>query len=251
MNTKRTNLMNARWLLSALLLVLAESAHAQSIENVKAQMQDKSVLITYDLTGKPDQKFHISLYGSHNNYASPLRLVTGAVGDGLTAGKSKVIEWRVGEELVTYTGQIVFRLKGEIMAGPLTLQSPAANSVVKLGKMKEIKWSGGKQSATTRIDLLQDGRVIRSIHEGTNTGAFAWKVPKDVAKGKYDLRITAGQETAQTIPLEIKSGLPLWMIIAPIAVVGGVAVFFLLPDKETPPASESDLPNAPNLPDGS
>ncbi len=243
MNTKRTTLLNGRWLLPALLLISAEAVHSQSIENVHAQMQDKSVLITYDLTGKPDQKFHISLYGSHNNYASPLRLVTGAVGDGLTAGKSKVIEWRVGEELVSYAGQIVFRLKGEVMAGPLTLQSPAANSVVKLGKTKEIRWSGGKPSATTRIDLLQEGRVIRSVHEGTNTGAFAWKVPKDVAKGKYDLRITAGSESAQTIPVEIKSGLPLWMIIAPVAVIGGVAVFFLLPDK---PTGEGDLPDAPN-----
>jgi hypothetical protein len=244
MNTKRTTLVFGRWLLSALPLIFSQAVHSQSIENVRAQMQDKTVLITYDLTGNSDQKFNISVYGSHNNYASPLRLVSGAVGEGLTAGKSKIIEWRVGEELVTYVGQVVFRLKGDVMAGPLKLQSPSANSAVKLGKTKEIKWTGGKPSATTRIDLLQEGRVIRSIHEGTNTGTFAWTVPKDVAKGKYDLRLTAGSETAQTIPLEIKKALPLWMVLAPIAVVGGVAVIFLLPDKQPP--TSGDLPDAPN-----
>jgi hypothetical protein len=247
MNTRRTASLYLAFSLCIFLWLTSGVLHAQSIENVRATYSDKLVRITYDLNGTPDQKFQITIYGSHNNYSAPLRLVTGAVGEGQTAGKAKTIEWRVGEDLVTFTGQIVFRLRGEVMAGPLSIQSPTLNSSLKLGKQKEIKWTGGQPTQQVRIELVKDGNVVRSINNSNNTGIYLWTVPKDIEKGNYAIRISSGSDSASTVPIEIKKGLPLWAILAPIAVIGGVVVYLMLPPKEpvdnTPPLD--DLPDAP------
>src|SRR5690348_15170169 len=103
MTMNRAALSHGGWLLF-LLVLISGIARAQSIENVRAEAFDKMVRITYDLNGKVEQRFNISVYGSHNNFSSPLRLVSGAVGENQTAGKLKSIEWRIGDELVTYTG---------------------------------------------------------------------------------------------------------------------------------------------------
>lgn len=223
-------------------LISASFASAQSIENVQVVFTGQRVLISYDLNGKPDEKYRVQVYGSHNNFASPLRLVTGAVGEGVTAGKAKTIEWNIAEEVVTFKGQITFRLRGEVMAAALSLKSPAANSSIKTGKSTEIKWTGGNKNGSVRLELLQNGAVVKAINEGANGGAYAWNVPKDLAKGTYELKISSGGQTASSGPVTVKSPLPLWVKLSPI-VVAGVIVVLLLP-KDTPPP-DPDLPNAP------
>jgi hypothetical protein len=228
------------------MMLVGVHAAGQSIANVRAEINADKVLITYDLDGKPDQRYNISLYGSHNNFSSPLRLVTGSVGEGQVAGRAKVVEWRIGEELVTYVGQITFRLRGEVMAAGLRLQSPSANSVVKIGKKKEITWTGGKANQSVRIELLQDGRVVNVINESASNGSFVWNVPKDIQKGNYQIRLLSGSENTSPQAVQLKAGLPLWVKLSPI-LLAGVAVILFLPDDpvEPPPPPEADLPNAP------
>jgi hypothetical protein len=240
----RNPLLNRRWSLTIVLLMLGFVASAQSIENVRAEFSDKMVRIHYDLNGKPEQRFKIVVFGSHNNYSSPLRLVSGAVGEGLAPGKDKVIDWRVGDELVSFAGQVVFRLKGELLAGPLSLQPHSGP--LKAGKNTTITWVGGNPSSSTRLELLQNGTVIKSIHEGSNSGSFIWKVPKDVKKGSYQLRISSGNETPPVVPVEVKAGMPLWMKLAPVGVAAIVAVIIFLPDGGG--GGDDDLPDAP-IPD--
>lgn len=220
---------------------------AQSIENFHAEFTDQKVIVSYDLNGNPSEKYRIQLYGSHNNFSAPLRLVSGAVGDNITSGKAKTIEWHVAEELVTFRGQITFRLRGEIMAVALSLQSPAANSTIRTGKKTDIKWSGGSKSASVKLELMQDGKVVNTINEGSNVGIYSWSVPKDMQKGAYNLRISTGSESMVSGPVVVKSPWPLWVKLSPI-VVAGVVVFLLLPDDpETPdpPVVDPDLPSAP------
>lgn len=224
--------------------MLSSFASAQSIENVQVVFTGQRVLINYDLIGKAEEKYVIQVYGSHNNFASPLRLVTGAVGEGVTSGKAKTIEWNITEEVVTYRGQITFRLRGEVMAAALSLKSPAANSTIKTGKSTEINWTGGNKNATVRVELMQKGAVVKLINEGANNGVYTWNVPKDIAKGTYELKISGGGETVLSGPVTVRSPLPLWVKLSP-AVVAGVVVFLILTDPGPTETTDPDLPNAP------
>jgi hypothetical protein len=170
------------------------------------------------------------------------------VGDGIVPGKSKTIEWNIAEELVTYRGQISFRLKGEVTATALSFQLPAANSTIRTGKVAGIEWKGGNKTAQVKLELLQGGRVIRSIHEGSNSGKYAWSVPKDLEKGTYNLRISAASENVVSGPVVVKSPLPLWVKLSPVVVAGVVVVLILTkPTDPTGPQDsvDDDLPNAP------
>src|SRR5258708_39249685 len=93
-------------------------SYAQSIQNVKASpLQDGKVTVTYDIIGgKANQKFIIELYGSHNNFSSPLIQVTGDVGKDIFGGPGKRIVWSASDELDDYKGEVNFRIKGSAMA---------------------------------------------------------------------------------------------------------------------------------------
>src|SRR5829696_2781321 len=91
------------------------SASSQSIQNLDAHFIDGKVIVSYDVVGaKSNQNYSLDLFGSHNNYASPLQHVSGDVGKSVRAGVGKRITWDAAAELGTYSGQITFRVRGEI-----------------------------------------------------------------------------------------------------------------------------------------
>lgn len=227
-----------------LLLFISAAASAQ-IENVHATNVAGRVVITYDLNGTADQKYIITIYSSHNNYASPLRFVVGDAGRDVAVGKGKRVEWDIAQELVTYSGNITFRVRGEVIATPLTFKTPAANATVKKGKSTQITWSGGRQGQPIKVELLQDGTTVQSIKETTNTGVVVWDVPKDLAKGVYQVRITGAGENAISQPFNIKPKPPLLWIIAPIVVVGIIIAVLPKGGGEKPDDEAKDLPDAP------
>lgn len=233
-----------RILLTLLLSSSWQLLLAQSIENVQAAFTGERVLVTYDLIGSADETYNIQIFGSHNNFSAPIRLVTGDVGPNVKAGKAKTIQWSIVEELVNFKGQITFRVRGEVVVPPLSIQSPGANATVKNGKTTEVKWTGGRKTANVKIELLQNGAVTNSITDAANTGSYSWVVPKDLAKGTYSLRLSSGTESATAGPVIVKAPLPLWAKLAPIAVAGVVAVVILL-DKPIVPPPSTDLPDAP------
>ena len=74
----------------------ATSLHsqAQSLEKVNASFDGDKVIITYNLSNpSPDEKFKVALYSSHDNYARPLSLVTGDVGESVHSGTGNRVVW--------------------------------------------------------------------------------------------------------------------------------------------------------------
>src|SRR6266850_4032298 len=98
-----------RLIFTGLLVSGFVSSLSQSIENVKASFRDGKVTVVYDLTGgKPNQKYSLQLFGSHNNFNSPLTQVSGDVGQNIGSGKEKKIEWNAKLELDEFKGNIAF-----------------------------------------------------------------------------------------------------------------------------------------------
>jgi hypothetical protein len=221
--------------------------HAQRFENVKAMFNNGTVVITYDITGSSQgQKFNVEIFGSHNNYSVPLKAVSGDVGTNVIGGMNRQIQWNAAAELGSYTGDIVFRLRGAPAPVPFSFVSPSS---VRRGKSAKIKWVGGSPNQQVRLEVIQNGNVVNSVTTGTaNTGEYTWAVPSDIAKGDYNLKITAGSETAQSGAIKVKSKLPMLLIVAPVVVVGVLIAVLTKKDPDSPGNTDTteELPSAPS-----
>ena len=222
--------------------LLTVGIQAQTIQHVKAVFADGRVTVTYDLTGgKPDQKFALDLYGSHNNFSKPLTKVNGHVGKNITPGVGKKIIWEAAQEFSTYRNDITFKIKGEAMPLPFVVKSPAGGKL-KRGKKAVIAWEGGKPSQNVKLELFQGATLINAITETANTGQYTWSIPKKQSKGNYTIKLTAGQETVNSPAFKIKSKSPLLLIALPVVAAGGAAAKLLGGGG----SASKDLPWAPD-----
>ena len=84
-------------ILIILLSIFGVSAAQNEISNVRVQVVDTIVVITYDLEVKADIKAFISL--NNDGKFMTLKEVSGAVGKGILPEKNKIIIWNVVKEL--------------------------------------------------------------------------------------------------------------------------------------------------------
>jgi len=223
---------------------------AQSIVNVKASFVEGKVSITYDLVGgNSDQKYVVSLFGSHDNYTKPLMSVSGDIGQEISPGNSKSIEWNAQVDLSEYKGSITFRVRAEPIA--LAYSFVDEPSGYRRGKTGEIQWQGGSASDNVTIELLRNGSVVQQVFNNRNSGNTNWSVSQDMEKGtgyQFRLRSSNGQAiTGNTFA--VKSKVPLALKIVPVLVVGGVAAALLGGGGDPDPGtSGNDLPVAPAAP---
>lgn len=229
-------------LLLLVLIFATFQLSAQRLENIRAEAVSGGdrVIITYDISGAAGKKYKVSVYSSHNNYSTPLSMVSGDVNE-VTAGNGKRIEWNARGEMVEYSGDIVFELRADPVAAPLTVDTPSG---VKKGKVTTITFNGAPSGQNVRLDLIKSGVVVNQIGNTTDPGRYVWTVPADVAKGSdYQVRITTGSQTATSGSFGIKSKTSKWVYIVPGVVVAGVVVFLVTQKKDKGP---EDLPMPPD-----
>jgi len=209
---------------------------SQKIENSKAEAAGDKIIITYDLVaGEPGDNYTVTLFASHNNFASPLTRVIGDVGQNIRGGKGKHIEWEAKTELGKYKGPVTFEIEVKVLA-PFTLKS--SFSSVKRGKKIPLAWRGGDFSQDVKIELLKGGKVEGTVGAITNNGHYNWTIPSKQSKGKdYTLRLTNGKETAMSQTFSITPKIPLWLKIGvPVAIVAGTLL--IVRPCDCPPPSE-------------
>lgn len=197
------------------------------VDNVKLVPSGDKFVITYDLTSsEPNQKFKITAFSGHDNYASPIQHVTGAVGENIAPGKGLRIEWDARSSLpANFNGTIAIRLRGVAM--PMLKQ--IEQSVYKKGNSIPINWTGGSKTDKMNIELVRDGKVQKVIASGIeNTSSMTWKIPGSVKAGKdYTIRLTNATDPMQpsaSNSFDIKPKIPLLVKLA-VPVVAGVAIW--------------------------
>jgi len=261
---------NVFCLLGCLLcLLFVQSVQAQSVENVVASFDGEKISITYDLNHTlADQKFKVSIFSSHNNFQSPITLVTGDVGDNILVGKSKKITWNVRSELPPYfNDDLSFKVKALLIALPKTeikqpvaentkketgyKISPLQKSAFKRGRSMQLTWQGGSMSDQINVDLLKDDIVQQPLMPTQNTYSYQWQIPKKQSKGKnYAIRISSATNPLQKSTsdiFKIKSKTPFIVKVGiPIIIGALVGVLVLGKDNggETPTNTNglSELP---------
>lgn len=225
---------------------LAFSSMSQSIENIKAVAQGNKIIITFDIKDpKPGQAlYNIKLYSSHDNFSAPLTFIKGDVGNEIHPGPAKRIEWEAGE-VGDFKGEMTFEIRGELVAA-WQFKAPAGGSSVKQGKAAHIEWQGGKPDDNVKIELVKGGKATL-LTEGKNTGSYGWVVPKELKKGGgYQLRLTAKGTTIDSDLFAVKKKTPILLIVAPVAVAGGVAAALSGGGDENPVSpTSSAMPRPP------
>ena len=193
-------------------------------------------MISYDLVGAtPSAAYRIELFSSIDNFNNPLRLVSGNVGDGVTAGH-KIIEWNAGEELGIFEREIMFEVKGYAPKDPtkslkpLSFIQPTTVSKVVRKKSVPVQWTGGDSHSKVNIELCRNNEVISTIgYSLPNTGKASWTVSKSTLQGKnYYLRIIdVGNPENRTVSQNFRIRNPAnwaaWLLI----VVAGGSYFIL------------------------
>lgn len=231
-----------------LLLVLSFTSFqllAQRLENIRAEAVNggEKVTITFDLTGSSsNQKYNISVFGSHNNYSTALSQISGDIHD-VTAGKNKRIEWNAKGEMVEYSGDITFELRAEPIIAPLTVKTPTG---VKKGKTATINYDGVVPGEVAKLELIKAGVVVNQIGSSNDPSKYTWTVPIDVDKATdYQIRLTSGARTTTSGPFSIKAKSKAWMYIVPAVVVTGVVVFLVTKPKNSDGSKELPTPPTP------
>jgi hypothetical protein len=229
-------------LLLLVLLFATLQLSAQRLENIRAEAVNggERVIITYDISGASGKKYRVTVYSSHNNFSTPLSMVSGDVNE-VTAGTGKRIEWNARGEMVEYSGDITFELRADPVAAALAVKTPSG---VKKGKTATISFEGTNPGENVRLDLIKSGVVVNQIGNTSDAGRYVWTVPSDVEKGSdYQVRLTAGARTATSGSFNIKSKTSPLVYIIPGVVVVGAVVFLVTKGKDK---GSEDLPTPPD-----
>jgi hypothetical protein len=241
-------------LLVLLLLLFFHYSYSQKLENLRASFDGEKMVITYDLLfADPAQKFRVTLYSSHDNYARPLSLVTGDVGESVAPGVTNRVVWDVRNSLPpNFDAEVTIKIKTSKAAAADVVKlslKPFDKSVYKKGESVAILWVGGSSSDQVNIDLLKGSKVVKRVVEKTpNAQRYTWQIPKNEKAGKgYVLRVSSATTTTELSNSQffvIKPRIPLIVKILPVVVIGGV-VAVLAGKKGGGPANddtEEDLP---------
>ena len=230
-------------------LLIGESLNAQQVANIEAtQLDDQTVRVSYDLQGElPGQLFTVRLFSSANNFQLPLIFVTGDVGEEITAGNGKTIDWDISQELVAFEGDLTFEVRALITFSPIEVTAPAQGSM-RRGTTHDISWLGSNLSEYVDIELFRDDKKVRTIARTQNDGSFSWTIPIDVKPGQgYTVKVSSTSSTQfdQGGYFSIRRKVPLVLKALPVALIVP-AIVILTDGGESRPEI---LPGPPDTPD--
>ena len=103
-----------KYLFLTLLFISSLSLFSQEATNVRVRQEDKSIVITYDLSQKASVRV-LMASGVSENYVE-LKAVSGDVGRGVLAGADREVVWKPLEEHARFIAKNV-RFKVETMSG--------------------------------------------------------------------------------------------------------------------------------------
>jgi len=226
------------------------SALAQRITNLNTTLIGENIEITYDLIDdKGGQTFDLQFYSSHDNYTSPLINITGEVGEEITPGTNKKAIWEAKKELGGFKGQLFIEIRGIVTPPFVRILSPKTGDKFKPGKNMEILWDTDV-TGSLGIDLYWNGSKVSTVTGAASAGKYNWTLGKDITKQSgYYLVFTSGSKagkTVESLPFTVSGGMPIWAVVAGVAVVGGVVGVVMSGGEEPPvddPVVNTDIPD--------
>lgn len=210
-------------------MAICHATLAQKVSISKVDLVGSKVVITYELEdSNPNNEYLITLYGSKDNFGSPLTKVSGDVGAGVKAGLTKTIEWRITEEYGAYKGKLSLEIRGKVFIPVVKLEGSGLSKVYKRGKSYQIVWHSGDPSGQVNVELYKGDERISGERNLANNGNYTWHVPPKTKTGSdYQMRFSNPKNPDEIVyskPFKIAPKIPLWAKIVPVAVIGGAVI---------------------------
>lgn len=156
-----------RYFLIFLLSIFTLPIVAENVTNVRVRQEDKSIIITYDLSKKSDVRVFYST--NNNRYYTELKAVIGNVGKSVPAGQNRKIVWKPLEENETFIAENVrFKVEATSLYEPY-----ATKTKVKTVIMGQAGYSFAPQ--------LSYGGMIGQMYKGVGwfvSGRSNFKFPE-------------------------------------------------------------------------
>ena len=204
---------------------MSGASYAQSVTNLRTELKNGSMTVTYDLVAPSEEYvFEVKLYSSHNNYGVAVTRVTGDVGVNVRPGTNKKLVWNVRDELGVFQGSLQVELSAtpKLVGPPVKLLAPTGGQVVRRGKSLEVKWTGGLETEQIEIQLTRGTYLHRNIDKVANTGSHKLKIAKDEALGEYQVRVFSLSGEVFSKPFEVKKSSKLLLKVLPVVGLAGV-----------------------------
>jgi hypothetical protein len=223
-------------LLPAALVLCAFLASAQTVTIKKVELVMDKVIVTYDLEdSNPNNEYLLNLYTSKDNFATPLKNVTGDIGADIKPGAGKRVEWMIMQEYGNYKGKLALEVRGKVYTPVARLQNFDTKKGYKRGTSHNLGWKPGN-SNPINIELFKGGQRISGDMNLPNNGSHPFFFPKESKPGDdYRLRITDPKNPDEVVYspyFKVTPKVPMYLKVAP-AVVAIVAVIIFWPEKTT------------------
>ncbi len=237
-----------RAILLVFTICLSISAFSQTVVIKKVELAGEQVIVHYDLDdSNPNNEYLINLYSSKDNFSTALTKVSGDVGMDVKPGTGKKIMWMLRQEYGGYKGKLALEIRGKVYVPFVRLQNFDTKKAYKKGKTYQLRWKPGN-SNPINIELYNGGERISGETSQPNNGSHALFIPKHASKGtEYRIRFTDTrnpEEVVYTDYFRVGQKVPIWMIAAPIVVVGGVVAVLATKGGKDP--EKGKLPAAPD-----
>lgn len=209
---------------TALLLMSTLLAIAQVFTITKVERIGDHVVLHYDLIDTVSSRtYTVNIYGSQDNYASPLEKISGDIGLEVRPGGDRKIVWNAREALgAAFAGDVRLEVRGKVYIPFVKLDGFDDYKVFKRKKTYKVTWTGGRGNSVLNFDLYRGEKRITSFPNIANVGYCNLKF-NDVRPGKgYVLRISDAKnkdDVVYSAPFQIKRKVPLLLKALPVAAV--------------------------------
>jgi len=243
--------------LSTFYLFAFTSLNAQEIELNRVFMKEGKVHFNYNLHDQEsNKKYQLRLYGSQDNFISPLNFVKGDVGLEVSPGQNKEIIWNATEALgADFDGRMSFELRARVYVPFVSLNDFNEYKVMKRSQDYEVTWTGGRSTNVLTIDLYKGEQKMVSFPNIANAGHYTLEIPKSLKPGKdYRMKISDKNNKDEVVYsdyFELKRRIPLLLQGVP-GVIVAASVYFFISQSQTPIAGEEGrnvIPTPPNAPE--
>lgn len=223
-------------------------AKGQELDSVSMTFENGLVVVKYDfLLGEKGVDYELYLYGSHDNFTTPLQQTTGDVGKNIQIGTHKIIYWDAQKELGIFKGDFSLKVKGNKYIPFASFKNIDSNQKIIRGEDFNLKWETSTKSHKVLIKINRNGVPISDPFLVENSGSYNWEVPAKLRPGKgYTIQILntenqINEETSESF--SVKRKIPLGYKIIPTAIVALAAILIISKDED------AGIPNPPGVPE--
>jgi hypothetical protein len=216
--------------LLVVLLGICVAGFSQNVTITKVAVDGDDIIVDYNLESPNSaNRFLLSLYASKDDFSTPLKKVTGDVGQEVKPGTNRII-WNIRQEFGNYKGRLALEVRGRVYVPFVKLQNFTVAGSYKRGKLYDLLWKPGNADPLN-IELYKGDQRVQGSMAQPNNGSFTINIPSHTQTGKdYRLKITStrsNDEVILTPYFSVKPKVPFLMkMLIPIAVIGGGAAAF-------------------------